>query len=100
MEQKQNNHYNDLMSYMAKRHERNRKRIKYSGIVMVLLPVILGIVRWLTDSDKIVFLLIWVLCMFALSAYLISVEYIDHNMQKMVKGHIDSEDDAEKGGDE
>jgi hypothetical protein len=97
--------------------------------VLLLLPVILGLVRWLTDSDKIVFLLIWVLCMFLLSAYLVSVEYLDHTLQtklfemtgrvedydglldrpedlpskikEQIKSRLDTEtgDDAEEGGD-
>lgn len=130
MEQKQDNRYRNLSLYAQELHEKNKKRVKVSGIVLVILPVVLGLIRWLTDSDKIVFLIIWVLCMFAVSAYLVSVEYLDHVLQRrlqrltgheeeydslldgqdfvpsqvktMIKSKLDSEpaDEAEEGGDE
>ena len=62
MEQKQDNRYNNLSSYADQVHEKTKKRIKYSGIVLILLPVVLGLIRWMTHSDKIFFLVIWILC--------------------------------------
>ena len=82
MEPNKNDRYENLISYADELHEKNRKRVKASGIAIVLLPIVLGFVRWMTDSDKIVFLLIWVLCMFVLAAYLVSVEYLDHVLQE------------------
>lgn len=93
MEQKQDNRYRDLSSYARELHEKNKKRIKVSGLVLVLLPVVLGLIRWLTDSDKIVFLIIWVLCMFAVSAYLVSIEYLDHVLQRKLNGLSDREEE-------
>ena len=92
MEQKQDNRYNNLSSYAKELHENNKKRIKISGIVLLLLPVVLGLIRWMTDSDKTVFLMIWVLCMFVLSVYLVSVEYLDHVLQKRIDGMSNSEE--------
>ena len=92
MEQKQDNRYNNLSSYAKELHEKNKKRIKISGIVLILLPIILGLIRWMTDSDKTVFLMIWVLCMFVLSVYLVSVEYLDHVLQKRINGMSNSEE--------
>lgn len=91
--EKQDNRYNNLSSYAKELHEKNKKRIKISGFVLILLPIILGLIRWMTDSDKIVFLMIWVLCMFVLSVYLVSVEYLDHVLQKRIKGMSNSEED-------
>ena len=93
MDQKQDNRYNNLSSYAKELHENNKKRIKISGFVLILLPIILGLIRWMTDSDKTVFLMIWVLCMFVLSVYLVSVEYLDHVLQKRIKGMSNSEED-------
>ena len=87
--QKQQNPYDTLHRYIDELHEKNRKRIKVSAILLILLPVILGLIRWFTDSDKIVFLFIWVICMFALSAYLVSVEYLDHKVRKLWKEATD-----------
>ena len=86
MEQKQDNHYNNLSSYAEQVHEKTKKRIKYSGIVLILLPVVLGLIRWMTHSDKIFFLVIWILCMFAISAYLVSIEYYDHAIHRIAGG--------------
>ena len=63
--------------------------------LLLILPVVLGFMRWITDSDKVVFLLIWVLCMFAVSAYLVSVEYMDELIRN--KYDPDAAPDAEEG---
>ena len=76
--------YQEMVSEAAALHKRNKKRIKVSVIIMILLPFILAGIRWLTDSDKMVFLVIWVISMFALAAYMISVAYLDHRVSNTV----------------
>ncbi|MBQ9179906.1 MAG: hypothetical protein IJ132_03805 [Firmicutes bacterium] len=61
--------------------EKNKRRIKISGIVLVILPVVLGFIRWLTDSDKTVFLIIWIMFMFLIAVYLVSIEYLEHYLK-------------------
>ena len=95
MEPNKNDRYENLISYADELHAKNKKRIKVSGIVLVLLPVVLGLVRWLTDSDKILFLLIWVLCMFALAAYLVSIEYLDHVLHEKLNWMTSEEKEQE-----
>ena len=95
MEQKQKIHYENLTSYAQELHEKNKKRVKASGIVLVLLPVVLGLIRWLTDSDKAFFLMLWILGMFLISAYLVSVEYLDHMLQKRLRGITGSDGEDE-----
>lgn len=85
--------YTDLLSFSLSLHERNRQRIRIGTVILLLLPVILGVIRWLTGSDKAIFLLIWVLCMFAVSIYLIGVEYLDDSVQKKLKKMTDREED-------
>ena len=81
--------YEQLYSQLLERgetlHESNKKRIRRGLILLVLLPAILGLILWITGSSKIVFLIIWILCMFALCAYLISVEYLDDSIQKTLE---------------
>ena len=81
--------YEQLYSQLLERgeilHESNKKRIRRGLIMLVLLPAILGLILWITGSSKIVFLIIWILCMFALCAYLISVEYLDDSIQKTLE---------------
>ncbi len=85
--------YTNMREYTQQLHRRNKSRIKYGTIILILLPLILGTIRWLTDSDKTFFLLIWVFCMFLLSAYLIGVEYLDHSIRKKMEELTDREDD-------
>lgn len=93
------NRYEQLCSkiqdFELQMHERNRKRIKYGIITLFLLPIVLGLIRWLTDSDKLLFLLIWVLCLFLLACYLIGVEYLDHSVQKKMEEMTDVTDGGE-----
>ena len=83
--------YNSLGEYARKLHEKNKKRVKVSGIVLILLPIFLELIRLLTGSDKTVFLIIWILCMFAISAYLVSIEYMDHTIRSRFGG-VDEND--------
>ena len=95
MEQKHDDHYENLSKIATDFHAKQKKRLKVSGIILLILPVVLGFIRWMTDSDKVVFLLIWVLCMFAVSAYLVSVEYMDELLRN--KYDPDAAADAEEG---
>ncbi|MBO4725267.1 MAG: hypothetical protein J5622_02060, partial [Firmicutes bacterium] len=83
--------YNEMAGYAERLHEKNKKRIRIGIVILFILPVALGLIRWLTDSDKIVFLLIWVITMFILSAYLISVEYMDDSIQRKLTELTDRE---------
>ena len=93
MAQKHDDRYGNLDTYVREFHDKNKKRLKVSGIVLILLPVVLGLIRWFTGSDKILFLFIWVLCMFIISAYLVSVEYLDHTVQKRMKDIMGNDED-------
>ena len=85
--------YSDMRDYALHLHERNKKRIRCGTIALLALPLILGLIRWLTDSDKILFLMLWVLCMFIICGYLIGVEYLDHSIQKKLKDLTDREEE-------
>jgi len=92
---KQDSRYEALYTQLLERgmdmHTNNKKRIRSGLILLLLLPVILGIIRMLTQSDKIVFLIIWVFCMFVICIYLITIEYIDDTLQKTLEEVTDRE---------
>lgn len=94
---KQDRHYEELYKRLRERgetlHRNNKKRIRIGLIVLALLPVILIFIRWATDSDRVVFLIIWVLCMFAACIYLISIEFIDDQLQKTLAEVTEKEAD-------
>ena len=96
MEQKEQNRryeqfYDRVLAQVSWIHERNKRRIKIGMIILVVLPFLLALIRWMTDSDKGVFLLIWILLTFLLAAYLIGVEYLDHSIRKMLNEGTDME---------
>ena len=93
----QDRHYEDLYSRLLERgemmHANNKKRIRIGLILLGLLPAVLIIIRLLTDSDRVVFLIIWVLCMFAICTYLISIEFIDDSLRKTLEEVTEREAD-------
>ena len=97
---KQDRHYEELYNRLLERgetmHRNNKKRIRIGLVILALLPVILIFIRWATDSDRIVFLIIWVLCMFAACIYLVSIEFIDDRLQKTLEEVTERE--ADMGG--
>ena len=74
-------------------HHRNKLRIKAGIISLFVLPFVLCFVRWVTESDKIVFMLIWILLMFILCSYLIGVGYMDDWLQKIL-GEMTGEEES------
>ncbi len=77
--------YNEMVSHAAGLHKRNKKRIKISIIIMILLPLVLFGIRWLTDSDKMTFLVIWIIGLFIIAAYMIGVSYLDNKVDKAIR---------------
>ena len=95
-----NSRYEQLYTQLLERgemlHENNKKRIKHGLILLAILPLILGFIIWITGSSKIVFLIFWIICMFIISAYLISVEYLDDSVQKTLEEVTDKESDFDE----
>ena len=62
MDDRQDSRYEELYEQLLERgldmHMHNKRRIRNGMILLLLLPVILGVILWVTGSDKIVFLII------------------------------------------
>lgn len=86
---KQDNRYEVLYNRLLERgmtlHESNKKRIRTGLIFLFVFSVLMIIIRMITNSDRVVFLILWVVGMFIASIYLISVEYIDDSIQKTLE---------------
>ena len=64
--------------------ERNySKRIKYGFLCMLIIPLVFLILMFSLDS-KLVFLVLWIVSLIALSVYLIVVEYIQDKIQRQI----------------
>ena len=78
--------------YYEKEHKRNKDRIKYGIIAMLIIPIIFLILLFVVNSSKVIFLVMWIASVFIISGYLIAIEYKDYNMSENLKGIIDNSD--------
>lgn len=76
--------YGKLLMYAEQRHQDNKRRIRHGLISLFVIPFVLLIIMLLTDSSRIVFLLIWIFCMFIVAAFLIFIAYFDNQLQAML----------------
>ena len=78
--------------YYEKEHKRNKDRIKYGIIAMLIIPIIFLILLFVVNSSKVIFLVMLIASLFIISGYLIAIEYKDYNMTENLKGIIDNSD--------
>lgn len=88
--------YNRLLERGMALHTNNKKRIRVGLIFLGVFTVLMILIRLLTDSDRVVFLILWVIGMFITSIYLITVEYIDDSIEKT----LDEVSEREAGFDD
>ena len=73
--------YGKLLMYAEQRHQDNKRRIRHGLISLFVSPFVLLVIMLLTDSSRIVFLLVWIFCMFIVAAFLIFIAYFDNQLQ-------------------
>lgn len=86
------------MEYENKIHEKNQQRIKIGIRLVIIIPLIFLTVMFKLDSSKVVFLVLWIVSLFAISLYLIVVEYMDYQMQEKLKELGFKDEDADIRG--
>lgn len=74
--------YNKLSDYEENIHKKNQKRIRIGLRCVVIIPLFFMFLLFLTNSNKVIFLILWIVSLFAISAYLIFVEYTDYQLQE------------------
>ena len=85
--------YNRLLDRGMALHESNKKRIRVGLVFLGVFTVLMILIRLITNSDRVVFMILWVVGMFAISVYLISVEYLDDSIRKTLEDVSDREAD-------
>lgn len=70
-----------MMLEMKMRHKQNLHRIKVGLRSILIVPTIFLLLLFFTSSSKTVFLVLWIISMFAIAIYLIAVEYNDYKLQ-------------------
>ena len=73
--------YDQLSEYEKNLHAMNQKRIKIGLKCFLIIPTAFLGLLFLTGSNKIIFLIMWIISLFGLSFYLIGVEYVDYQLQ-------------------
>ena len=76
--------FQKVLDYEQALHEKNRKRIKIGLKCIWIVPLFFLALLFLTGSNKVIFLILWIVSLFALSIYLIVVEYMDYNLQEKI----------------
>lgn len=76
--------YKKIVSYEQEVHEKNQKRIRIGLKCILVIPLIFLFFLFWTDSNKVVFLILWIVSLFLLAAYLIVVEYMDFYLQEQL----------------
>ena len=73
--------YRRIMDYQNKEHEKNQRKIRWGIRCVILIPLVFLMLTFSMDSSKVVFLVLWIVSLFTISAYLIYVEYSDYTLQ-------------------
>ncbi len=76
--------FQKVLNYEQTLHEKNRRRIKIGLKCIWIVPLFFLALLFLTGSNKVIFLILWIVSLFALSIYLIVVEYMDYNLQEKI----------------
>lgn len=87
--------YGMLAEYAEEIHKKNQRRIKIGMKCLLIIPMIFLVLLMLTDSSKIVFLILWIVSLFILAGYLIFIEYSDDRLQQKLS-EITHQEEAER----
>lgn len=74
--------YDKLVGYEKTIHEQNQKRIKIGLRCIYIIPLFFLVLMIVPDSSKLIFLVLWIVSLFAIAVYLIGVEYVDYKLQE------------------
>ena len=96
LEEKYHQLYDRLLEEVAALHKSNQHRIRVGMRALVIVTVGLLLLMFLAEGNKVFTLILWILSMFALSAYLIGVEYMYYELQKKLRD-ITQEEQATLG---
>lgn len=72
-------------------HAANEKRIRAGIQCLIWVPMIFLLLLFLTESTKVIFLVLWIISLFLISVYLIYVEYMDFQAKER---HLLYQEDA------
>ncbi len=74
--------YDKLRQFTDHVHRQNQKRIRAGLWCLFLIPLVFLVLLFSMQSSKLVYLVLWIVSLFVIAVYLITVEYIDFTMQE------------------
>lgn len=77
--------YTDLVEALEEMHRNNVRRTSAALKSLLIIPTVFLILLFLTNSNKTIFLVLWIVSMFVIAVILIVIEYQDYKLQKMFK---------------
>lgn len=83
--------YQKLLAYETSAHKRNLRRIKVGIRYLLILPLVFLALLFITNSNKVIFLILWIVSLFIISIYLIAVEYSDYKLSHKITYILDRE---------
>lgn len=76
--------FHAIMRYEKEMHKQNQKRIRVGIKCLFWIPLIFLVLLFITGSEKVIFLVLWIVSLFVIATYLIYVEYADYKMQEKI----------------
>lgn len=77
--------YDRLVSEVKALYYANQIRIHKGLWALVISTVLFLTLMFITEGSKVIFLLMWIVTMFAVAAYLIAVEYVNYELKRKVE---------------
>lgn len=74
--------YQEFLEESARMHERNKKWLRTGVKCLIFIPVFFLILLFYVTSNKMAFLVLWILSLILITIFLITVEYQDYKLQK------------------
>ncbi len=91
----ENTRYQQLFQKLAREEEQlhalNQKRIKVGIQCLIWIPMLFLILLLLTESEKAIFLVLWIISLFITASCLIYIEYMDFQSQERLRSYTDQE---------
>jgi hypothetical protein len=74
--------YDKIRVYQNDLHRKNQKKIRVGLKINIFLPLVFLIISFITQSSKLVFLVLWIVSLFGIAFYLLYVEFTDVKLQQ------------------
>ena len=77
-----------IQDYQETEHQKNRRRIKYGFLSMLIVPTIIFILMFLseqTGTSKLIMLVVWIVSMLLIAVYLIVVDFVDYKLMHVLE---------------